>query len=79
VKFARQLSQKILIVRQFQRLMGAHDDNPIISRRQIVLEQAKGFAKHALDPIPPRRRANAARDRQTKPAVLQSVRMSING
>src|ERR1051326_5388192 len=76
MQLRNQIPEQLLIFRQRQRHMRPNYDHQIISPRQLMLHRSEGFPKQPLNPISPRRDANAARHADPQPQLSQFIRRS---
>ena len=77
MRLGHQIAEDLLIVTQGQRIVRADDDDQIISRREIVPEQADRFAQESFDPVAPHSVANASRHAQAPPAMGKIVLFAV--
>ncbi len=61
MQFRNRIPQQLLILGQWQRLMRADDDHPIIPAREVVPHEAERFAQHPADAVASRGGADLAR------------------
>jgi hypothetical protein len=77
VKFEHESGEELLIVGQKEGLVGADDEDQVITFGPVVLVEAEGFAEEAFDAVAARGGADVAGNADAQAGMREIVRAGV--